>query len=257
MHKDGSSTAAVARPEVQTEAGADRRWWHRTAGLTSAALVAGVGLVLLLAGAAAGMLLRTSLPLYHSPPWINLALFGYAVLLAVVGMVVAGRVAAARAPRYGRTAAAASGRIGAEPSAPVALQQPRAALAPAGPEPATRPRPGAGREPLRHFQVDAGSGRQVVAASRVEWIEACGNYVRLHLREGSRLYRAPLARLEAELDEARFLRIHRSTIVNLSVVEAVEPLPSGDATLRLTSGAQVRLSRRYARTFHERTGRPC
>lgn len=107
---------------------------------------------------------------------------------------------------------------------------------------------------LDRFQVDDRGARRLVAASDVVWIEAAGNYARLHLEGESFLYRRPLARLENELRD-NFIRTHRSAIVNLDVVRRVDVLPSGDAVLRLVGGHEARLSRRYARGFHERTGR--
>lgn len=108
---------------------------------------------------------------------------------------------------------------------------------------------------LRRFQVDGRRGRLVVRAADVDWIEAAGNYARLHVDGDAHLYRMPLARLEERLDRGRFTRVHRSAIVNLDAVEEVRPRASGDADLRLRTGAAVRLSRRYAAGFHERTGR--
>lgn len=107
---------------------------------------------------------------------------------------------------------------------------------------------------LDRFQVDTRGTRRVVRAEEVAWIEAAGNYARLHLADESFLYRLPLARLEAELPD-NFLRVHRSAIVNLDAVRRVAPLPSGDAELHLAADRHVRLSRRYAKAFHARTGR--
>jgi DNA-binding LytR/AlgR family response regulator len=89
----------------------------------------------------------------------------------------------------------------------------------------------------------------------VEWFEAKGNYARLHRASDSFLFRMSLRELERRLDARRFLRVHRSAIVNLDHVRSVGPIPSGDAELVLASGARVRMSRRYAMAFHERTGR--
>ena len=107
---------------------------------------------------------------------------------------------------------------------------------------------------LDRFQVDTRGTRRVVRAEDVLWIEAAGNYARLHLADDSFLYRLPLARLEAELPD-NFLRVHRSGIVNLDALRRVAPLPSGDAELHLAGGRLVSLSRRYAKSFHARTGR--
>lgn len=109
--------------------------------------------------------------------------------------------------------------------------------------------------PLERLQVEVKGQRLLVAARDIRWIEAAGNYSRLHTAGDSFLYRMAIGRLMDSLDPARFFRVHKSAAVNLDAIEAVEPLSTGDATLRLRNGGEVRLSRRYAADFHERTGR--
>jgi DNA-binding LytR/AlgR family response regulator len=205
------------------------------AALVLAAGVAGVGQI-----SATGML----------PPWAAVA------MVATVGAVAAAVGVAVVRALAGRLAAARHG----PDDAPVAASpdaSPAAAAAPRG--------------YLERFQVEVRDGVKLVRAADVEWIEAAGNYVRLHVSAsalasgaapGQRprgadayLYRQSLARLEEQLDPATFLRIHRSTIVNLDRVERMDPHPTGDADVRLASGQVVRLSRRYAQAFHQRTGR--
>jgi two-component system LytT family response regulator len=88
-------------------------------------------------------------------------------------------------------------------------------------------------------------GARVVAVRDVEWIEAADNYVTVHAADGAGLLREPLKSLEARLDPARFARVHRSALVNLARVRELRPLPSGDYTITLRSGAAVTLSRTY------------
>jgi two-component system LytT family response regulator len=77
-------------------------------------------------------------------------------------------------------------------------------------------------------------------------LSADGNYVQVHTARGQRhLLRETLARLEARLDPERFARIHRSEIVNVDFVAEVQPSFHGDYTVRLKTGDEVRLSRRY------------
>ena len=77
-------------------------------------------------------------------------------------------------------------------------------------------------------------------------LSADGNYVQVHTARGQRhLLRETLARLEARLDPERFARIHRSEIVNVDFVAEVQPAFHGDYTVRLKTGEEVRLSRRY------------
>jgi hypothetical protein len=79
----------------------------------------------------------------------------------------------------------------------------------------------------------------------VDWIEAQGNYLALHVGTTAHLIRESIARLEARLDPAHFTRIHRSTIVAVDRIRDMVPLGAGDATLRLKDGTELRLSRNF------------
>lgn len=79
----------------------------------------------------------------------------------------------------------------------------------------------------------------------IEWAEAAGNYVNLHV--GGRIYplRDTMTNFQRRLDPDRFVRVHRSYIVNLDSVAEIEPQDSGDARIRLAQGECVPVSRRY------------
>jgi two-component system, LytTR family, response regulator len=79
----------------------------------------------------------------------------------------------------------------------------------------------------------------------IDWIEAEGYYARLHVGGKSHLLRETLTNLESQLDQNRFLRIHRSTIVNLERIRELQPQSHGEFTVVLNDGAQLRLSRGY------------
>lgn len=79
----------------------------------------------------------------------------------------------------------------------------------------------------------------------IDWIEAAGNYVRLHVAGRSHVIRDTLSRLEQHLDAGTFLRIHRSTIVNIDSVRHMEPWFSGEYLVLLNDGTQLKLSRSY------------
>lgn len=89
-----------------------------------------------------------------------------------------------------------------------------------------------------------GSGR-LVTLREVDWFEAEENYVRLHHGAASYLVRGTLAALEARLDPALFVRVHRSHIVNLDAVRELHPWSHGDWRIELRGGRQLTLSRRY------------
>lgn len=92
----------------------------------------------------------------------------------------------------------------------------------------------------------------LVIAADIEWLEASGNYVNLHLRGRHYPLRSTMAALEPRLDPRRFQRVHRSYIVNLDHLAEIEPLDTGDARLRLRDGTQVPCSRRYREALRVR-----
>jgi len=85
----------------------------------------------------------------------------------------------------------------------------------------------------------------LIAAADIEWLQAQGNYVGLHVNGHDYLLRSTLADFLGQLDPARFAQVHRSYAVNLDRVAEIEPLDSGDARLRMKDGSQVPCSRRY------------
>jgi len=95
---------------------------------------------------------------------------------------------------------------------------------------------GAGRIIVR----DAGR-MQVVRAVDVTWIEGAGSYVKLHVGGKAIMHRETLASLEARLDTRRFLRVHRSAIVNLAQVRAVESHLRGDGVVVLHDGTRLKV----------------
>jgi len=89
-------------------------------------------------------------------------------------------------------------------------------------------------------------GREfLVAADDIEWVQAAGNYANLHVRGKVYPLRSTLAELESRLDAARFLRVHRSHLVNVDRIASIEPLDSGDARIHLHDGTVVPCSRRH------------
>jgi len=85
-------------------------------------------------------------------------------------------------------------------------------------------------------------------AEEIDWIEAEGDYMKFHVSGKTHLMRETMARLEARLDPKRFVRIHRSTIVNIDRVRKLSPSFAGDYTVVLQDGTKLKLSR----GFHDR-----
>jgi len=85
----------------------------------------------------------------------------------------------------------------------------------------------------------------LIAATDIEWLQAQGNYIGIHVNGHDYLLRSTLADFLGQLDPARFVQVHRSYAANLDRVAEIEPLDSGDARLRMKDGSQVPCSRRY------------
>ncbi|MCI0738058.1 MAG: LytTR family transcriptional regulator [Gemmataceae bacterium] len=104
---------------------------------------------------------------------------------------------------------------------------------------------GAGRDWRDHLTISERGRLTVIALADVEWIETQGNYQALHTGKRIHLLRETSARLSAELDPSRFVRIHRRYIVAVDKVRQVESLSNGDAVVRLVSGIELRQSRQH------------
>jgi two-component system LytT family response regulator len=94
----------------------------------------------------------------------------------------------------------------------------------------------------------------VVDLAEVRWIEAADNYARLHTGDGAHLTRRTMRELESYLDPERFVRIHRSAMVNVVHVRAVTPLGDGDAAVDLADGTRLTMSRTYRSTLERLLG---
>jgi two-component system LytT family response regulator len=95
----------------------------------------------------------------------------------------------------------------------------------------------------------------VIPYDDIVWIEAEDYYVRIHARGRRTLVRLSLTSLADELDPARFVRVHRSAIVNLAYVRELVPLASGDQRIVLSDGTELRASRTYRSALDARLGR--
>jgi len=100
-------------------------------------------------------------------------------------------------------------------------------------------------------------GRVVfVRVGQIDWIEAEGNYARLHVGGATHLLRETMNGLEQQLPPAQFLRISRSAIVNLDRIKEVQPLFYGDQVVLLQNGTRLTLSRNYRDRLEARLVRP-
>jgi two-component system LytT family response regulator len=93
--------------------------------------------------------------------------------------------------------------------------------------------------------IRAGGRVCFVRLDELDWVEAAGNYVRLHAGKEEYLYRETISQLETELPPEKFARIHRSRIVNVDRVKELHPLFHGDYAVILKDGQQFTLSKTY------------
>jgi two-component system LytT family response regulator len=93
-----------------------------------------------------------------------------------------------------------------------------------------------------------------VRTDEIDWLEAAGNYIRLHVGSHEHLVRETMANFESKLDPARFVRIHRSTIVNIDRVRELETTFHGEYVVVLVTGTKLTLSRGYRARVEERLG---
>ena len=116
-------------------------------------------------------------------------------------------------------------------------------------------RPAAKSAHLERIAVKS-SGRVVfVKVEEIDWVEAADNYVSLHVGGEQHLHRETMSSLEAQLDPGKFMRISRSTIVNVDRIKELQPLFHGEYTVILRNGTRLTLSRSYREKLDHLMGR--
>jgi two-component system LytT family response regulator len=108
--------------------------------------------------------------------------------------------------------------------------------------------------PRTHLVVKTGTHSVLLPVARIEWLEAEGDYVRIHAGTEVYLTRQTMNRIEAQLAAARFVRVHRSTIVNVAFIKEIHSLPGGDNAITLRDQTQVTLSRGYRERLESALG---
>jgi two-component system LytT family response regulator len=112
-----------------------------------------------------------------------------------------------------------------------------------------------GRAYLQRLVVPTGHRNVFIRTEEIDWIEAERNYIRLHVGGRAHLLRESLSRIESALDPATFCRIHRSTIVNIDRIQAVESLFGGAYLVVLQDGTKLTSGRGYRRNLHALMGK--
>jgi two-component system, LytTR family, response regulator len=141
------------------------------------------------------------------------------------------RVAEHRSSEFGRRLSALLAEAGAH----------------AGADPASAPveSTAGGNGYLSRFVVRTSGRVLLVPAEEVDWIEATGDYVRLHAGSNAHLVRERISKLAERLDPTLFARIHRSTIVNVSRIREFQPYFNREYIVVLKNGTRLKLSRKY------------
>jgi two-component system, LytTR family, response regulator len=108
--------------------------------------------------------------------------------------------------------------------------------------------------PLLHDRILVKTGSRVLFLNPcdIDWVEAAGNYVKLHVGNEEYIVRESITRLEVMLGARQFARVHRSTIVNLNRVKELRPWFSGEMVIVMQNGTELKLSRTYRKDLERR-----
>jgi two-component system LytT family response regulator len=103
--------------------------------------------------------------------------------------------------------------------------------------------------------VPDGAGQTLIERDSILWLKADDNYVHVHCINGRYMVRRTLQDLLVQLGATQFVRIHKSTAVQVVAIASINPLLKGDYEVQLRDGEKLRLSRRYKRALFGRLGR--
>lgn len=102
---------------------------------------------------------------------------------------------------------------------------------------------------VQRFVVKEKGRYRFIKADTIDWVKSASNYIELHVEGRTHLIRMTMSELIEKLDESRFARIHRSTIVNVDRVKEVVPHARGDYEVLLSDDTVLRLGRAYRDRF--------
>jgi two-component system LytT family response regulator len=103
---------------------------------------------------------------------------------------------------------------------------------------------------ISRLAVESGGRYIFLKVAEIDWIEAAGNYLNLHVGKQSYLLRGRISEFEKSLSPGEFFRIHRSTIVNLDRIKEFQPLFKGEGLVVLKDGTELSASRNCSRNLH-------
>ena len=105
------------------------------------------------------------------------------------------------------------------------------------------------------LMVKENDGIRFISVDEIQFVESERNYLRIHTEDAEYVVRRRIGELETQLDPKHFMRIHRSTIVNLDFVDRLVPWFSGGYLVHLHSGEELKLSRGYANKLFDQVGK--
>jgi len=109
---------------------------------------------------------------------------------------------------------------------------------------------------LDRLIVKAAGRIRFVKTDDISWIEADDKYVHLHTGKSAQMVRQTLGAMETQLDPVKFLRIHRSAIVNIERIQELQPMFGGEHVVVMEDGTKLTLSRKYRDKLFELLGKP-
>lgn len=101
------------------------------------------------------------------------------------------------------------------------------------------------------FMIKSAGRIVFLRAEDIDWMDTVGNYVRLHAGRDSHLMRETMNGMELKVDPQKFLRIHRSTMVNIDRVKELQPWAKGEYLVIMRDGTRLNMSRRYRERLHK------
>jgi len=111
------------------------------------------------------------------------------------------------------------------------------------------------RQFTRRILVKTAGRVAILRTEQIDWVEAAGNYVQLHIGPDIHLLRETMKGMSERLDPRSFVRIHRKSIVNIDRIKQLQPHFHGDFAVILQNGSRLTLSRRYRDIFERVFGK--
>lgn len=114
----------------------------------------------------------------------------------------------------------------------------------------------AGREYSRRLMLKSEGRVYFLLIDEIDWIEAAHNYLILHVGDKTHLIRETLESIESRLDPDHFVRIHRSTVVNINRIQEIHTWARGEHVVLLRDDTRLTISRNYYERLRHRLGDP-